>query len=81
MVKRGGRAERSRDVQLPLSDELAAALQLRDARDAAERAHIKRLTLQVCGLLCRCLLKVHCMARFLIDMPASPTGARLLHKL
>lgn len=47
MVKRGGRPERSREVQLPLSGELAAVLQQRDAQEAAERAQIKRLTLQV----------------------------------
>lgn len=46
-MRRGGREERSREVQVPLSDALAAAVAQRTAADAAERAHIKRLTLQV----------------------------------
>jgi len=46
-VRQGGREERSREVQVPLSDALAAAVAQRTAADAAERAHIKRLTLQV----------------------------------
>lgn len=46
-MRQGGREERSREVQVPLSDALAAAVAQRTAADAAERAHIKRLTLQV----------------------------------
>lgn len=53
MVRRGGREERSREVQVPVSSAVAAALAERAAAEAAERAHIKRLTLQVGDLLSR----------------------------
>jgi hypothetical protein len=47
LVRRGGREERSREVRVPLSSAVAAALAERAASEAAERAHINRLTLQV----------------------------------
>lgn len=47
MVKRRGQQERSKEVLLPLSDAMAAAVRRRDEEATLERATINRLTLQV----------------------------------
>lgn len=56
MLRRSGREDRSREVQVPVSSAVAAAVAERAAAEAAERAHIKRLTLQVhhWGTGCNC---------------------------
>lgn len=47
MLKKRGQQERSKEVLLPLSDAMAAAVRRRDEEATLERATINRLTLQV----------------------------------
>lgn len=51
----GARDDRSREVQMPVSATLAAAIAAKETADAQERAHIKRLVLQVLQFPLRCI--------------------------
>jgi len=51
----GTRDDRSREVQMPVSDILAAAIAAKETADAQERAHIKRLVLQVPQIPLKCI--------------------------
>ena len=67
VLRRGGRADRSREVHMPVSESVAAAIAAKAAQEARERDQLKRLILQVCNrpnlhLLCVAACVVHrCM--------------------
>lgn len=46
VMRRGGREDRSRELQIPLSAGMAAHLRQKEEREAAEKAELKRLVLQ-----------------------------------
>ena len=54
VLRRGGRADRSREVHMPVSESVAAAIAAKAEHEARERDKLKRLILQVGNQLQHC---------------------------